>query len=223
MTKGQIVEDLKAMMGPGNALTDSQLLVWVNDAYMMICDEIAKANPDFFTQQSTTHSVNGTREYELPTDFEKIIKVEVTYDGNTYRAMPLDNIGEILETTSGNANGFSSSSPHYYVIKGKLGLQPVPTETGTDNIAVWYQYTPEEMVEDSDVPEFPAKYHHLIKLGAYANYLDYDEEHASAENLRRRFDKRMYDMVENLAEYQVDKPQSVVVETNQDMYYDDTI
>ena len=222
MTRAQIIQDLKKLIGKGVAVDDSGLATWVNDAYMQICDELTKVNPDFFTKSATASTVSGQQEYELPSDFEKVSMVNVQIDGVWKRVLPLQNMNQIprvADTSSGQ--GFSWADPKFYVYGGNIGFIPIPGETTSNNIKMWYVYTPTELSADDNEPAIPTKYHHLLKYGAYANYLDQDDEHAAAERMRIRFDNLVQRMVENLVDRQIDEPKSVQITQNQDLYYDD--
>lgn len=222
MNKAAIVNDLKRMIGPGVEVDDTGLAVWVNDAYMYMVDEITKVNPDFFTDTATNTTTTGRSEYDLPSDFEKMIMVNAQYDGQWTRVLPIPLINNVpvLADTSLYTQ-YTAAQPGFYIYGDQLGMIPAALND-TDTIKLWYVYTPAELSADSDTPEFPAKYHHIIKLGAYANYLDQDDEHVAAENMRRRFERRVEEMVEGISENQVDQPKSVSITQNMDMYLDDT-
>lgn len=221
MTKAQIISDLKKLIGPGIEVDDNGLLVWVNDAYMQIVDAITSVNPDFFTKSATADTDEDRQEYELPEDFERAIMVTLTLAGVVYRPRPLDTINNIAVYGGADVNnGYDLADPRYYIIGQNIGFLPVPTEQGQENIKLWYVYTPAELSADSDEPAFPAKYHHIIKYGAYANYLDQDDEHVAAENMRRRFDRLIERMQENMSQNQLDEPKSVQISEGLDIYYD---
>ena len=210
------------MIGPGVEVDNSGLLTWLNDAYLYMVDEISKNNPDFFTKTATDSTVSGTQEYDLPTDFDKMIMVNLKIDGTWYRALPLPTINNIpVHSRTDSSQGFSTTEPYYYIVGDKYGFMPIPSESTASAIKLWYVYTPSELSADSDEPAFSKKFHHIIKYGAYANYLDQDDEHVAAENMRRRFEKRVSDMVESMNENQVDEPRSVVITNSSDIYYDD--
>jgi hypothetical protein len=222
MTKAQIITDLKNLIGPGIEVDDGGLLTWVNDAYMQMVDEVVKVSPDFFAKSATADTVNAQQEYELPSDFDKALMVNIQIDGTWKRAMPLQNINKIptvADTSSGQ--GFSWADPKFYIINGNIGFMPIPDEDGNENIKMWYIYTPSELSADADVPAIPSKFHHIIKYGAYANYLDQDDEHAAAERMRIRFDALVQRMVESMVDRQIDEPKSVEITSNHDLYYDD--
>lgn len=218
MTVSDIISDLKNLIGPGVEVDDSGLLNWVNESYLYMCDEITKVLPDFFVKSVAAPTVANQQEYQLPSDFDKMMMINVAYDNATWRrALPLQNIGFIPVHASSTQN-YSESDPRYYMSGNYVGLAPVPTVNGTiNNIKLWYVYNPAELVA-SDTPAIPAKYQHIIKYGAYANYLDQDDEHVAAERVRKQYDQRIYNMVEQLEQRQVDEPKSVVIVQNQDMY-----
>jgi hypothetical protein len=221
MNRGAIISDLKKMIGPGIEVDDGGLATWVNDAYMYMVDEVAKANPEYFTDTATQFATPGRQEYDLPPDNEKIVMVNLQYDGVWRRPLPIPLIGNIRNLgDTASYQGYTVGNPGYYIFGDQIGFIPA-TAAETDTIKLWYVYTPEELSEDSDTPELPAKFHHIIKYGAYANYLDQDDEHAAAEAMRRRFEKRVQDMVDSLQDNQVDEPKSVTITQNTDMYYDE--
>lgn len=216
MTKAQILADLKQLIGPGNPVGDSALTVWLNDAYMYMVDEITKANPDYFIKAQTTATGVNQQEYDLPDDYEKMVKVEVQYGGVWRHVRPIQNISDIDNITS--PVGYSTAAPRYALYSGRILLFPTPTQAVNNAIKIWYVYTPSELSADNDTPAIPAKYHHLLKLGAYANFLDEDDEHGVSDMRWNRFEKRVEAMVDNLADLQVDEPRSISVVTGYDLY-----
>lgn len=222
MTRAQLVTDLKNLVGPGIEVDDSGLITWINDTYLHMCDAIAEVNPDFFAKAATADTTADQQEYDLPEDFERALMVTLTLDGVTYRVRPLPLITDVpIHGGTNPSQGYSLSDARYYILGDNIGFLPVPSSSGDENIKLWYVYTPEELDSDSDEPAFPKKYHHLIKFGAYANYLDQDDEHVAAENMRRRFDKRVEQMIDQMSMTQVDEPKTVSITQGQDLYYSD--
>lgn len=219
MTKSELITDLKAIIGPGNTRDDSQLGTWVNGAYMYMVDEITKVNPDYFTKAVTTNVYANQQEYTLPTDFEKIIAVNIEVGGVWVRALPLNNLGDVqalANTTS--TQGFSYVNPRYYIYNQILGFMPIPTDNVTSGIKIWYVYTPTTLSLDTEEPDIPKKYHYLIKYGAYADYLDQDDSHNEALRMRQQFQGSVSSMADNIADSQVDQPKSIQVVTSPDLY-----
>lgn len=222
MTHAQLIKDLKKMIGPGIEVDDGGLTVWINDAYMHVIDEIQKVNPDYFTKSASTDLVAEQQEYDLPEDYDRVTMVNVKYDGAWQRALPFDAINSVpVISRSDSLQGFTRDKPYYYIVGDNIGFMPIPGETVTNGLKLWYVYTPTELENDADEPAIPRKYHHILKYGAYANYLDQDDEHVAAERLRQRFDDRVNLMVESISQNQVDDPKSVLVTSGLDLYYDE--
>lgn len=226
MTAADLLIDLKNIIGPGVETDDSGLLTWINESYLYMCDEIVKVLPDFFTKVSVTPTVANQQEYQLPTDFDKALMVNISYNSADWqRCHPLPNINFIPVHATGTASsqGFSESEPYFYLSGNYIGFMPIPSLAGTiNNIKLWYVYNPAELAS-SDTPAIPNKYQHIIKYGAYANYLDQDDEHVAAERVRKQYDQRIYNMVEQLEIRQQDEPKSVEIVQNQSMYLDDPV
>ena len=218
MTKANLIIDFKNMIGPagkGSEVSDTGITTWLNDAYDIIVAAITDAIPDYFTKKSTSSSVANQEEYELPDDFEKAVMLSVSFDGTNYvRALPLNNMGQALDIQQTGSTNFDQSQPFYYLYKDKIGILPKFGTTLSNNIKLWYAYSPTLLSEDGDEPDLPRRLQSIMKYWAYANYLDQNDEHTAAERMRQRFDVQLQRMVDQLVEMQVD--QSKTVEINQD-------
>jgi hypothetical protein len=219
MTASDLVIDLKNLIGPGVEVDDSGLLTWVNESYLYICDEITKVLPDFFTKVVTTPTTADQQEYELPSDLDKVLMVNIAYDSSTWqRAFPMPNINVIPVHAREDNSGYSEGEPYFYLSGNYIGFEPIPSASGSiNNIKLWYVYNPVELAS-ADIPAIPTKYQHIIKYGAYANYMDQDDEHVAAERIRKQYDQRIYNMVEQLEIRQVDESKQVLVVQNKEMY-----
>ena len=172
MTLTQLTTDLTTLIGPGLDISNDNLATWINEGYASMCDALAVANPDYFTKSATADLATGIQEYDLPSDFERVLMVNVAYDGtNWVRCRPLENVGSIpaiMQTANGQ--GANTADPFYYILGGNIGLLPIPTASGNENLKLWYVYTPAALTDSSDSPVLPAKYHPLIKYSADANF-----------------------------------------------------
>lgn len=226
MTKAQLVNDLKQMIGPagkGSEVQDPSLTVWINDAYMTAVASITESIPDYFTKVVTASSVASQGEYALPTDFEKVVMASISYDGtNWVRALPLNNVGQALDIQQNQSSNFNISMPFYYIYKKIIGFLPLFSQTLSNVIKVWYSYVPTELSEDTDEPDLPRRMQSILKYNAYANYLDQNDEHAAAGRMRQRFDIQLERMINQLVDQQVDMPKSVEVDSDsQGLYVND--
>lgn len=225
MTKAQLLNDLKNMIGPAGKGTEVQnpgLTSWLNDAYELVVAAIIDAFPDYYTKLSTASSIAGQVEYSLPTDFEKAVLVSVSYDGTRFdRALPLNHIGQAIDQHQNTQQNFYQFQPYYYLVGGRIGFQPGFSETLSNNIKLWYSYMPPLMVEDGDEPALPRRFQSILKYSAFANYLDQNDDHAAAERMRLRFDAQLERLIQQMDE-RSDQPRSVeIYEDSQGLYLND--
>ena len=208
------------MIGPGVEVQDSGLNIWVNDAYGQMVDRIIELVPDYYFKKYQFATTESTQEYDLPDDFESVSIVNWDVDGTQQKVFPIGNANfrNIPVKEKDTPQSWTTAFPGYYLLgRNVLGFMPIPQATG-NTITVYYQYSPEELTEDDDKPDFPTRYHHIIKFGAYANYLDQDDEHAGAERMRQRFDFMIDRMMDNISTRQTDRSLSVQISQNADLY-----
>ena len=221
MTLAELVADVKRLIGPGfesSKVGDEGLKSWFNEAYADVITTINDIVPDYFAKSSTTNLYKNLREYELPSDFEKILMVNVKYSTDWVRCQPMPNINYVPTHASNLNTNFSTGSPQYYIKGDRLGIMPFAETTVTGGLKLWYIYTPAELTADSDTPNIKRNLQHILKYSVMANYLDQDNEYVAAENMRRRYDAKLEKIVTALAERQVDEPLSVEITQNQDMF-----
>lgn len=222
MTTAQLVADLKSRIGRGNPMTDPQLLVWINEAYMYVCDAISKANPDYFSRSSLAQTVAGYNEYVLPDDYDGMLLVNINYGDGFVQAKPLQNIGLTgALARTGTDHGYSTGDPVYYLTNNDIGFLPIPSLTLTNAIKIWHKFIPDELSDSNESPAIPKKFHHILVVGAYSNFLHEDDQHAAGEAMWDRFERRVADLVESTSDTNLDSPKSIVVTDNQDLYFDD--
>lgn len=220
MTRADLVTDLKKRIGPGIEVDDGGLVVWINDSYMYMIDEIEKGNPDFFIKASTTPTYTNQQQYDVPTDYERVVKVELYQNGQWSQCLPFPEINKIPILADGVTQGFTSGQPRYYLYANQIGFEPIPQDNA-GLIKIWYVYTPNELTSDSSVPAFSKKFHAIINYAAYANYLDQDDQHGAAERMRIQYYKRVQDMVESIHENTLDESKSVTITNGTDLYASD--
>lgn len=222
MTLANLIIDLKNFLGPGYDVDDSGLTTWLNDAYGYMIDEIIKANPEYFVKSEDSGTVAGRQEYNLPSDYERMLMVNLSLSGAWRRATPFQSITNVSIMKDTQRAFINTNDPKYYLYGSKFGILPIPTTTPnpatSPNIKLWYVYSPAELSASSDTPAIPARYHHLLKLGAKANYLGRDDEDSPGAQLWARFESRVEQMVETMVENQLDEPKSIVITGDSSLY-----
>jgi len=219
MNLGDLTTDLKNLIGPAVEVDDNGLKQWLNDAYMKASNRISDAQEDYYGTSSTASIVANQQEYDLPSDFRKMVNVNIKSGSQWYRAVPFNNIGQIPVANRTDSNqGFSASDPHYYIYGDKLGTMPIYDTAVANGIKIWYIKRPTLMSQSTDSPDLPNEFHYLLKYDAYANYLDQDDEHASADRYRLRFEQGLDKMVEMIKSRVVDEPKGVQISHDADLY-----
>lgn len=118
----------------------------------------------------TTNLVAGQLDYAMPSNFLKLLRVEVKDSGGNYQKLEEFDQSQIKVGLSSfmQANGL----PLYYrEVGSSIELYPQPsasTTTLTAGLKVYYQRTQTEFTNaDASVsPGFPANFHRLLSLGA---------------------------------------------------------
>lgn len=220
MTLTDLLADLKARIGPACIATDDQLLVWLNESYMYMVDQIIQENPDYFTTSDTTNLVANQFEYQMPPNASQISLVYANFTGTWRRLTPFQDIGQIPNLADPTQfPQYTEVDPKYYITGGKIGIFPIPLQNVTAGLKVWFTFIPTDLGAN-DTPAFNSKYHRLISLGAYPNYLDLDDQHQAAEVKLNRFEQRVQEMVESIAERQIDEPKSIEIVEDRGLYVD---
>lgn len=80
---------------------------------------------------------------------------------------------------------------HFHVNAGRLFLWPTPTVQET--LVVWYNASPEDMVQDEDEPEIPRVYHHVLVPGACYRALRADKDYIGATRFEEEWKEELYE------------------------------
>lgn len=127
----------------------SQLNEWINDSIAAFYDELVKADPARYLEQGNITVVSGTEDYALPSDFYKLVGVDLL-DSNSasgYRQMDrfMWNERHLYHGDKGN-----KYDAMYEIRNSRLYIHPSPTWALTDGIRVNYIPTAPSLSSDSD-------------------------------------------------------------------------
>lgn len=153
--------------------TDAQINRELNFAYMEVYTAVVETFESYYRVVSTANLVANQQEYAVPSDFLKMVRLEVKYDstGDFYKAGRFD--FQQLSTGYDNDTYGSTSRPLYQITGGYIRLLPIPTTSVTSGLRMEYIKTISELSSDTDeinIP-FPDRYGRLITLGAAAQLL----------------------------------------------------
>jgi len=126
------------------AVTNSDILQALNRAQDDATSLLMKHYPDPLVTYSTTSSVSGQREYEMPEDIfeERLQKIEILESGIAW---------EVKRISYRDVSYYESSSRavrplYYYILGNKFYLLPTPAG-GNRDIRYWYIKELEQLVE----------------------------------------------------------------------------
>lgn len=141
----QLKEDVKALVDDTSVPAD-WLLSWLNQGLADLTPVLRIA------ERATAGIIAGKSEYALPSNFYDIRQIRFLSENAPLSELSPDN--------------FTSKG---YKIWGKaLLLQPTPNKD--DTLEMWYYRTPSALVNDSDVPEVPEPFQHLLVWYAASLY-----------------------------------------------------
>lgn len=219
MTIAEAVVDVKNMIGPagkGSEVGDAGLAIWIQEALDDVVSMINDYNPDFFNKTVTTSAIADQLEYDLPSDFQKVVFVEVDYGAGWKKASPMTVVNQI--NVPSTPSGYSEGEPFYVISGDTIRIVPAFTETGSNNIKIRYSYLPDEIDNTTEIP-LPRQLQRKLKyLVAYPNVLDQNDEHVSADRMRIRAERQIISMIEDLCTRDVSEPKSVIITDGGDMY-----
>lgn len=114
---------------PREALSDTQIKEWLNTSQAAFQDLLFEYDPTQFLSRHDISVVSGTREYDLPTDFYRLIGVAVgdSSNPNGYAVLERINWDERYDYVT-----ITDKTAARYLIQGDLLiLHPTPTWSGT--------------------------------------------------------------------------------------------
>lgn len=185
--------------------TDTEVTREINVGYMKVYSAVINDFEEYYSTKSTANSVANQQEYALPSDVYKIRRVEVNYnpsDTNSLprRALPLS-MDEVLRDLGNSAMGITVyRNPAYYMRGNTIGFIPVPTQSGTATITLWYIKTITELSSATDTIDIPFadRYYDAISLEAAGTLLrkGQQEEEVARQYLLEAEQRRQKMMME---------------------------
>lgn len=196
----------------GGYFTNAMMLVFLNNAQRELQKKLLKAGEDYYTICVETSTVASQRDYQLPSDFIKLFRMERITQGtgdtaSTERLYPLTR-NEIDVAHYNTAGGSTQGLPYNYVInKNTFSLYPVPNEGGKI-IRLWYAPRVTDMAADDDTPDAPEDWHEYIAiLAARDGFLRDGRSMSPIESKLIYFERMLDEIAESRAD---DSPRMVV-------------
>lgn len=185
---------------------DSSLNRLINKYYHTVVTAVMETFEDYYLTEATADTVADQQEYELPSDFFKIRRVEINYDiDNNNSAFSrairfnIDAIGGRLAKTSLGVGVLRN--PGYYIQGDLIGFLPIPANNGDEAIKIWYmKYVPDMDgdTDEIDIP-YPDRYYGIItKFAASEALRKGQQEPIEAKRLKDEAENDLEKMVRQL-------------------------
>lgn len=209
MNRGDIRSMCRTWLNEASAgfFTDAELDNFINVANQKLNRTIISYDPNFFTISATFQTTANTKAYTLPTDFQKMVRLEhyLTTDPND-----IEKIEEIRfprVELQGIWPAMREGKPRRYFIRNNQ-MEFIPIPDAVYDIRIYYDNARPDLNIDTDIPSSPGDYHYLIAmqtaiLAVPKNQGDY------ADNLARMYSEGKEDLMQSLLGRDGDDPENV--------------
>lgn len=185
MNVGEISIRVKRQFGDesGVQITDEDIIRWINDGQR----QIVLQNDNLLQITSLASTIANQNEYDLPLNFLRLMGVHYKPEGHTsYFSMKGMSWIDYQKYVGGTGSGdyYSNNEPQIFSIYGnKLYLFPVPLINGTNNLKIFYNRKPIDVVNSTSVPDLPELYHNALVNYALAQAYGVDEDIESSSGM----------------------------------------
>lgn len=219
--------------------SSAQVDAAINYNYHDVVTTAMEVYENYYVTNDTLDSVADQQEYGqsdgFPTDFFKIRRVEINYDvdqtnSTPKRALPV-NIDDVRFDLANTANAITvRRSPGYYLLgsgsETVLGLLPIPDNSDTDAIKIWYVRYAVDLSDSEtnvDIP-YADRYARLISYGAAADLLRKgQQEEGPAKQYRGEFEAGLEKMKQQLEDRRADDSKGITDTVGEDLNFDHTL
>jgi len=197
----KIREDLD--MQEETFISPSELLSYINEAIDKAESDVMGLYEDYFLTNAKLSITSGLEEYDLPVDIyaHKIRRIIFQVGSRVYRVSRIKDWHKFEEYSLDRSN--SSSRLYKYFLINKIPGQPqilfspIPYETITDAMVVWYTRQANRLEIDGDIMDIPEAYKYIISY-AKQKCLFKEKNPAFAEQKVETADERK-EMITTLA------------------------
>lgn len=187
MTLSQIRLEVQNRAGD-DTLSSSSIDLWVN---LGIKQWAARGDwPSIIDIDSTQTTTASTIEYDLPSDFKKMISVRIEASASSGET----DATEYSFVRYMNKN-VDTTGNYYYLnpTNSKVGIIPTPQTTGL-TIFQKYFHIPADIAAGTESPPFPENYHELVVFFALKKYFEQNDELEKSVYYHREFENMIEQM-----------------------------
>ena len=185
-TTGALVTQIQNKLDD-TSFSSSLLKQFLNDSQR----EIFNSRMSKFVEktQDFTLTVGQDSIGTLPTDLQMVIDLRITSPYNYANVLTPYDIQEFDVNFPQPALAGNALPTLWYRFGSTINVFPRPNQAYT--VQLRYFKTPNELVNDADVPELPSEFQELLVLGAYMRALEFNDNYDQAAIIKRKFDEML--------------------------------
>jgi len=190
--------------------TDGRLTTFHNLIQSELQNELVQSFEDYFVTQTTITTVNGSADYDLPTDFLKMRRVEDLRGGgetDPQEIIPitLNEKDDVFAFNLRSSVGFGGG---YYILANKIVFGATPTDSQASAIRLHYVQRIPDISNASDSSQIPAEYHHALVLGV-VKYAHISQQSPEAATTALEYEKLIAKMRRQAEQRQIQRSRRV--------------
>lgn len=185
-TPAQLVSavNTELRVNTGNKIwSTSTILGYINQAIRRVEVDLRFESNANAPASSTTSTVQGTAEYDLPADFAEMDMVQLNNGSNIYTLYPI----EYQETLLLNPNNTQSQPSNYYIRGSKIGMYQIPDSSSYTILLFYRKLVSSLTTGGSDLELNDVYVPSIVKYAAYLAWSSMRGNEQAAEQKRQQY------------------------------------
>lgn len=192
---------------PNNGyFTLAEVKLWLNNAQREAQKMVIQAFEGHYRKVVETTMVQYQREYQLPSDFKKLSRIEVILSGTTFQTESVTRLSKITENQQDMVTERAGTPMAYYFKGDQVVLVPAPDDDKTLRLTYLYRVT--DMSNDADLPDIPADYHEYLAVLATLDGLYKDGREVGPMLQKKEYFEKLFK--QDAEERNVDESRTIV-------------
>ncbi len=179
---------------------------WLNNAQAEVQKNIIQYFEGYFQKTVETYLVIAQKEYNLPSDFKKLVRLEIVLSGTAPSSEDRIQLSKITHNQQDFFIDQQGTPRAYYFNGNQLILVPAPNSAF--KMRMDYVYRLQDLASDSDTTEIPAEYQELMCVLATLDGFYKDGRDASPMLTKKAYFEEQ--MRADAEQRNVDAPRTVV-------------
>lgn len=192
--------------------TNAQTLAFINNAQKEVQKIIAQGFEGHFLKAVYASTVANQREYQLPSDFKRLHRIELVLSGTNISNESFIRIKKMSRNQQDMVYN-NAGTPEFYYFQGNyLILTPAPDAVKT--LRMYYEYGVPDLSADGDISEIPIQHHEMIAIVAARDGMIKDGRDASL--LQKKIDDFTKMLKQDTEQRNADEPRTVTTTIDDD-------